>query len=339
MTIPEPTLVERLRATECLIDEQAADEIERLNRLLMGVQRPEDVARDAAFERLRTAYQEMEAMCASYQAVAKIDLATLDADRRELALWAACEAGRWLDARAGGGPSDSFGRRLEKIAAVLALPHTWQPQEGWRKLSREDWARIVCEWDEANKGQCRCAKNGPAIEYYCSGCVGVADTVIATLSAPPPPVAESGWQREVLEWAVDKFGEIARDPRERAMRFVEEAVELAQTQGVTDIDLGRICRRVFTRPAGDAAKEIGQVGMTFEAMAENIGLKVAPLIKAEIERVKTIPKEEWQRRHAAKVAVGAALPAPPHIADAPSPFPTDWTGRDNSPVIADERQP
>lgn len=138
-----------------------------------------------------------------------------------------------------------------------------------------------------------------------------ADAILSLSSAPP---AQGEWQREVLEWAVDKFGEIARDPRERAMRFIEEAVELAQTQGVTDIDLGRICRRVFTRPAGDVAKEIGQVGMTFEAMAENIGHKVAPLVAAEIERVKTIPKEEWQRRHAAKVAVGAALAASPPVA-------------------------
>lgn len=74
-----------------------------------------------AFDRLRLAYQDMEARCASYQAAAKIDLNTLSADRRELALWVASEAQRWLDPRAGGGPSDSFGKRLEQIAGVLAL--------------------------------------------------------------------------------------------------------------------------------------------------------------------------------------------------------------------------
>lgn len=50
------------------------------------------------------------------------------------------------------------------------------------ELSREEWARIVCEWDEANKGQCRCAKNKNIADHMCSGCVGVADTVIATLA-------------------------------------------------------------------------------------------------------------------------------------------------------------
>lgn len=132
------------------------------------------------------------------------------------------------------------------------------------------------------------------------------------LSAPVPCAGEKeGWQREVLEWAVDKFGEIARHPRERAMRFVEEAIELAQTQEVSAADMTAIVTRIYSRPRGDVAKEIGQVGMTFEAMAENIGLQVAPLIAAEIKRVKLIPKEEWQRRHAAKVAVGAALAASP----------------------------
>jgi hypothetical protein len=74
------------------------------------------------YERLRKAYQDMEAMCASYQAAAGVDLATLDADRRELALWAACEAGRWLDPRAGDGPQSEFGLKLRKIAGILARP-------------------------------------------------------------------------------------------------------------------------------------------------------------------------------------------------------------------------
>lgn len=74
-----------------------------------------------AHERLRVAYQELEAMCASYRATAKIDLSTVDDESRELALWAAAEAERWLDPRAGSGAADSFGQRLRKIAGVLVL--------------------------------------------------------------------------------------------------------------------------------------------------------------------------------------------------------------------------
>ena len=71
-------------------------------------------------ERLRTAYQELEALCAVYKAASQIDLDTIETQQRELAKWAACEAERWLDPRGGLGPTNEHGLKLRAVAAALA---------------------------------------------------------------------------------------------------------------------------------------------------------------------------------------------------------------------------
>ena len=37
---------------------------------------------------------------------------------------------------------------------------------------------------------------------------------------------------EFYNYAIEVFGEVATDPRERVLRFIEEAIELAQRRGV-----------------------------------------------------------------------------------------------------------
>jgi hypothetical protein len=139
-----------------------------------------------------------------------------------------------------------------------------------------------------------------------------------TYRQPPHPTANEGerekladgWQREILEWAVDKFGPVALDRNERALRFVEEALELGQVEFVSEQQAIGLVKRVFSRSPGNVDKEIGQAALTLEALAENIGKNARHLLAVEYERIKSIPKEEWQRRHAAKVADGHALRTP-----------------------------
>lgn len=111
---------------------------------------------------------------------------------------------------------------------------------------------------------------------------------------------------KVLSWAESMFGSIALDRRERACRFLEEAIELAQAEGLPAETVGAIAARVFSRPAGQTHKEIGQAMMTLNVLAKNIGLDAAMEQRREWDRVRMIPKEEWTRRHAAKVALGIA---------------------------------
>lgn len=113
-----------------------------------------------------------------------------------------------------------------------------------------------------------------------------------------------------LQWAVQTFGPIASNRDERAARFVEEALELAHAEGIDVWMIDRIMWRVYSRPRGEVAKEIGQAQATLECLAENLGLSADAEAEREFARVKGISQEEWTRRHDAKVALQIANLSP-----------------------------
>lgn len=109
-----------------------------------------------------------------------------------------------------------------------------------------------------------------------------------------------------LKWAHDIFGDIALDHQERTNRFVEEAIELAHAMGIEAATVSAITERVYSRPAGAAPQEMGQALATLELLAKATGMDADMLATREFHRVQSIPREEWARRHAAKVALGIA---------------------------------
>jgi hypothetical protein len=109
-----------------------------------------------------------------------------------------------------------------------------------------------------------------------------------------------------LRWAFEMFGHIAYNRQERIHRFIEEAIELAHAEHVSEQTINKIQARVYSRPPGETYKEIGQAQATLECFAESIGLSSDGEAQREWERVQTIPREEWERRHSAKVALGMA---------------------------------
>ncbi len=109
-----------------------------------------------------------------------------------------------------------------------------------------------------------------------------------------------------LRWAVDMFGPVATHYDERALRLVEEAIELAQAESVSKDVMLRLVERVYSRPAGDAAAEVGAVALTLEMVAENRGLDVAQAAEAELQRVMSKTRAHFAERHAAKAALGIA---------------------------------
>jgi hypothetical protein len=110
-----------------------------------------------------------------------------------------------------------------------------------------------------------------------------------------------------LNWAVEMFGEVARDPHERAMRFLEEAIELAHAMDVSYVTLTAISRRVYDKPQGEVSREVGQAQMTLEVLAKAIQVDADEEATKEFYRIQAVPKSEWLRRHAAKQAIGIAL--------------------------------
>lgn len=96
------------------------------------------------------------------------------------------------------------------------------------------------------------------------------------------------YQARVGAWLLACFSEnVARSRRERALRFLEEAVELAQAEGLASEDAELIVSYVYGRPKGEAAQEVGGVAVTLSALCAiaNIDLEQAAL--AEAERIET----------------------------------------------------
>lgn len=109
-----------------------------------------------------------------------------------------------------------------------------------------------------------------------------------------------------LNWARETFGEIALDRRERTLRFLEEAVELAQSMGISMDVTDALVARVYRRAPSNPEQELGQALVTLEMLAKATAIDAEAEATKEFYRVQSIPREEWKRRHAAKVALGIA---------------------------------
>lgn len=110
-----------------------------------------------------------------------------------------------------------------------------------------------------------------------------------------------------LAWARETFtAQVAMNPAERMMRFVEEAIELANACDVPRVTVERIVNRVYERSPGNIEQEAAQCQVTLELWAKVAKLDLERAATREFERVQAIPKEEWTRRHGAKVVLGIA---------------------------------
>jgi NTP pyrophosphatase (non-canonical NTP hydrolase) len=109
-----------------------------------------------------------------------------------------------------------------------------------------------------------------------------------------------------LEWAVNTFGDVALNPGERVMRFVEEAVELASACEMPRETMDKIVSRVYSRDGGNIQQEAAQCQVTLELLAKVFKIDLENAATEEFYRVRSIPKEEWERRHSAKVKLGIA---------------------------------
>lgn len=110
-----------------------------------------------------------------------------------------------------------------------------------------------------------------------------------------------------LNWACETFtAEVAMNPGERLMRFVEEAIELSHACDMPRDTVEKIVARIYGREPGNIEQEIAQSQVTLEMLAKVLKLDLDWAARREFERVQAIPKEEWERRHSAKVALGIA---------------------------------
>ncbi len=122
------------------------------------------------------------------------------------------------------------------------------------------------------------------------------------------------FQSRVLPWLMECFGaEIAADRVERCDRFIEEALELAQS---LDWPKERACALVdyvYGRPAGEPFQEVGGTMVTLAALCQAAGLDMDANGETELARIMQPEIVQKIRAKQAAKPTGSALPVAPSV--------------------------
>lgn len=111
----------------------------------------------------------------------------------------------------------------------------------------------------------------------------------------------------VYRWAKNTFGDGAIQPTERATRFLEEAIELAQAQGIPIEEVKKLVDYVYAKPPGDIAQEVGGCGVTLLAFCAAVGLYADEEERNEVRRVLAKDPSHFQMRQNIKAEAGIAI--------------------------------
>ncbi|USN15383.1 hypothetical protein KIKIMORA_02370 [Brevundimonas phage vB_BpoS-Kikimora] len=112
-------------------------------------------------------------------------------------------------------------------------------------------------------------------------------------------------QERAYAWAESVYGPArVRQRRYQAFRFLEEAMELCQTQGLSLEDFVRCARYVSERKVGDTKVEMGDVRICLDIMAENLGLSLDHCHTTALNRVHSLDPEKCKTKDDAKIAAG-----------------------------------
>jgi NTP pyrophosphatase (non-canonical NTP hydrolase) len=117
------------------------------------------------------------------------------------------------------------------------------------------------------------------------------------------------YQQRVMVWMNACFsGDVTNSPQERAFRFLEEALELAQAMGATEAEARALVSYTFARPKGEVFQEAGGVMVCLAALCGAVGEDMDAAAEAELARVWT-KIDKIRAKHAAKPKdVRTALP-------------------------------
>lgn len=134
-------------------------------------------------------------------------------------------------------------------------------------------------------------------------------------------------QSDAFAWGGRTFGEINLSKRERARRFIEEALELAQACGLTKDDIRGLYMHVYNKPPGQPSQEAGGVGVTLLMLCQVLGISADHAERTELARVQNIPAQYFRDRHNVKALAGVAdavsEPGAPKAPEKPKGY---WAG-------------
>lgn len=101
------------------------------------------------------------------------------------------------------------------------------------------------------------------------------------------------------------FGaEITNDKTERNYRFLEEALELVQSNNCTREDAHALVEYVYDRPAGDLRQELGGAMVTLAALADALRIEMEDCGSQELDRVWGKIKEIREKQASKKIKSG-----------------------------------
>ncbi len=108
-------------------------------------------------------------------------------------------------------------------------------------------------------------------------------------------------------WCASRFGiEAYTNRRERAARVLEEAIELAQAEGLPIGKAQRILEVVYSKPAGEPSQEAAGVMTTLMGWAASTSHDLERVTQAEIDRIHALPKDYFEKKKEEKRALGVS---------------------------------
>lgn len=108
------------------------------------------------------------------------------------------------------------------------------------------------------------------------------------------------FQLDVRKWVRECFGsKLSMDKRERALRFLEEAVELVQVGGLSRSEVEFVIDYVYGRPVGIIEQEVGGTMTTLAAFCNAYNLNLSDCANKELVRCR-IKLEEIREKNKGK---------------------------------------
>lgn len=94
------------------------------------------------------------------------------------------------------------------------------------------------------------------------------------------------YQKRVEKWVMECFGSrMHQCKKERAQRFLEEALELGQSRDLSKEDALLMVDYVYSRPIGEPAQEVGGVMVTLAALCSSADIDLENSALSELIRV------------------------------------------------------
>jgi hypothetical protein len=117
------------------------------------------------------------------------------------------------------------------------------------------------------------------------GMVNVSREVLLHCLAQHEDTLKGRIQERATRWAVETFPpEVVSDRRERAYRFLEEALELVQSLDIERKDAEKLVDYVFSRPVGIPSQELGGTMVTLSVLSSAIGMDMLACGVTELTR-------------------------------------------------------